>query len=263
VDENLAEYGVKCIYFNPTYFPGLIDGQVLKYDWTKLYTESELYATYPNQAAFIIETVRNANAIRTYSLFVYALVFAFITAIINAILYIIGGSSGGSDFYSVYYARKHNKSLGYLYTIVNGIFMFLGVLLGSFGAAVFVDGDIYFSLNTLFSVNLISSFVWVLMSGIMIDIFFPKDKWVEIVIGTDKIDPILNYLAACNYPHLISNSITYSANNTTHNRLITICYYNELPKLIRVIRKFDENCLITAKIIKDIDGVVDVAEGID
>lgn len=261
IDQQLSTIGAKCIYFNPTYFP-TINSQTGNYDWTVLYTETDLIKNFPLVAQTIISSVRNENLIRTYALFIYAITYSIISASFYSVLYILGGSSAGSDFYTVYLNRSKGHSVGKLYTYINGIFMTSGVIIGSFLSATVVDYKHYFNLNTLLSANLVASALWVFFSGWLIDYFFPKEKSVEVVIYTDKIDQILNHLQKVNYPHAISNNIVYSLNNTTHNRLITTCFYFELPKLINAIRKYDDTCMIVSKIVRDIDGEVDVEEGV-
>jgi uncharacterized membrane-anchored protein YitT (DUF2179 family) len=192
----------------------------------------------------------------------YAIAYAIIISVFYAILYIIGGSSAGSDFYTVYMSRSKGKPVGKIYMLINGSFMMLGVFMGSFISPIIVDFKHYFSLNTLLSANLVASAITVVISGTLIDIFYPKDKLAEVVVYSDHFEQILTYLQNVNFPHAVSNSIVYSNNNTAHNRLITSCFYHELPKFILAIRKFDSTCVILSKMIRDIDGEVDIEEGV-
>lgn len=190
-------------------------------------------------------------------LFVYSLVYSIINGFVVSCVYILGSSSGGTDFIGFYYSKIKNKSIGNLLTIFNVISLVIGVILGSFVCWLIksptqenLELNPTNILEALFSPNLIASVLGTIISGLMYNYYFPRNKVIKVQIYSDKTSEIRQSLLATdwNYKLVISQSnqevLNYLGENI-NNSLETICFYIDIPTLISTIRSIDNECLIT------------------
>jgi uncharacterized membrane-anchored protein YitT (DUF2179 family) len=138
-------------------------------------------------------------------LFIYAIAYGFISALCYAILYIIGGCSAGGDFISIYYSSIKHKPLGGLMIIVNSSMMLIGSIIGSYISAGLVDPQ-GFAFPFFLSANLVTSFVSVVIFGLLINRFFPLHRIVKVEIISEHLMKIRNHLFDSKFTHSMTIS---------------------------------------------------------
>lgn len=200
----------------------------------------------------------NHDPIKSFFLFLNALVYGFFSSLFFAILYIIGSCSAGLDFVSIYYAIKKNKNISNMLVIVNSISMVIGATLGSYLSGGLIDSRCY-NWQFFFSANIFASFLSIIIFGIFLSRFFPLNKNVKIEVYTDKIKEVRNYLYDHKYTHALTIYKTtggYSLHD--HYMIQTVAMNIELPRIVKFIRDVDPKCLIIATKLDDIDGTINV-----
>jgi len=263
VDPILRAYGVQNVNYGVSVFPTYVDGSG-DLVWTSLYTVNELHSLTQDQIDFITYTVTNANVTRSLSLFLYTMVYAGISGLVYSLIFIIGGSTAGSDYITIYVSEAKNKSTGSIFTILNASFMFCGIVLGTFASTIVARPE-YASYQIFFSGNMLASLSLIFLIGLIIDKIFPWSKMVEVRMYTRNSKKIVSYLKEIQYTHSFYDIPTTKNNDTNQDwtLLVTTSMCIELPKLIQIIRKIDDSCLIATKVINDIDGRIKVQKRTD
>lgn len=193
-----------------------------------------------------------------FGLFIYSMANAIVNGICYSSIYILGASTGGNDIIGFYYSKVKNKSIGNLLTIFNVISLLVGVTIGSFFCWLIKAGtpeyaskinfDITTILSTLFSPNLIASILGSIVSGILFNYYFPRNKVIKVQIYSEKASEIALTLISSNwnYSLLLSNNKDDILNSQNSKlSLETICLYINIPTLISTIRSIDSEGLIT------------------
>lgn len=189
----------------------------------------------------------------------YGVAYGFSVAVMYSVLYIIGGSSGGMDFVSFYFSVKKQKAINNLLVIINFISMTSGVVLGSYIPAGIAVPKYCWGYQWFLSSNFVSSFIMILVFKFTLSRFYPSTQQCKVEIYTTKGSNIVENLMRSGYIRSLSSSrVIGSYSKQEREVLWTICYYNELPRLIYHIREEDTTCLISASLIRDIDGVIKV-----
>jgi uncharacterized membrane-anchored protein YitT (DUF2179 family) len=88
-------------------------------------------------------TITSANLQAALSLFIYGTFFAFFSGLLYSIIYVIGGCTAGSDFIVISNQQKSGKNVGQIFSIVNGIFLFFGIFIGTYCSSVITDSVHY------------------------------------------------------------------------------------------------------------------------
>lgn len=252
VDMYLQSFNVNVLLFQPNVVPVSLDGgdywniEAWKMARTPLNTEKQ-----------IVATIATLNATRFGLLLLYSVVFSFCTASTYSLLYITGSSSAGSDFISIFYSQEKNKPLGKIMITIALSCMLMGIFLGSYVSSMMVDPTKYSGWQYFLSGNLIASLLWVVLNGTLIDKIFPWHKLSRVEIYTDQISLVRERLLEENYIHpttIIDAIGGYS--QQSKKIMVTICMVVEIPKLIKVVREIDKNCLISTSFIADLDGIM-------
>lgn len=191
-------------------------------------------------------------------LFIYSLTNSIINGISYSAIYILGASTGGNDIIGFYYSKVKNKSIANLLTIFNVSSLLIGVTLGSFACWMIksqtpeyidkINLDSTTILGALFSPNLIASIVGSIVSGILYNYYFPRNKVIKVQVYSEKTSEIALTLAASNWNYnllLSSNKDDVLTNKNSNLSLETICLYIDIPILISAIRSIDSEGLIT------------------
>ncbi|MCV3743664.1 YitT family protein [Ureaplasma sp. ES3154-GEN] len=202
------------------------------------------------------------QATKIPSIFVYAIIYAIFDAIFISLVYIVGGTSGGTDIISFWYSKKKSKPIGNILTYFNAITLFIGIMLGSYIPAGLADSK-FFNLEFFFSPNFVASTLVSIILGIIVNIYFPKNKSLKLEILSKNLDKIVNIL----HLHDFNNSITVTNSSNlishkTNQKLEIISLYIEFPSIIQLIRQVDTNCLIVIYPIVDIDGSMVVRKSV-
>lgn len=265
VDENLRQFNIQVITFLPNVFPEYSGAHA--FDWSIVYSQEA-------EANGAVILITSKNVTEFFLLVVYALMFSICSAFFSAVMYMISGSTAGGDIITIYFSQEKNKNLGIIMIAYNSIMMLLGVTFGSYLSSVIfgsgpdwnnvirhdtIPGNPYAGWQYFISGNLISSFVWVLAHGMLIDRLFPWHKMVrvEIFANPDSVQKINDKLIKIKYTHpttIIGATGGYSKKPI--NSFVTIMQCIELPEFIQIIRQIDDKCLISTARLSDLDGFV-------
>lgn len=219
----------------------------------------------------------SSDASKAVGLLCYGLIFAFTSAFFYTILFVIGASTGGTDFISQYFAKTRHKSLGGILLYANLSTLLIGVLIGSYipGSLVLsqfpnslIDPTNGEPINSLawsaplyFSPNIMATLLSSVIFGILMDQWFPRYRLARVEIYTDKTMEIRSLLLNDRNPHSLSiQDITGGYSLDRKQIIVTISMYIEIPRLIRLIRTVDKNCLLSITTIRGIDGYIYLSE---
>lgn len=205
--------------------------------------------------------VKTMDPIKSLYLVLYGVSYGIIAAGCYSIIYIISACSGGLDFVSFYYSVIKQKSVSNIIVIVNIVSLTFAVVLGSYVSGGILAPEDCWNFQWFFSANLIASYFCVLVFKLTINWLFPANKTIRVDAYTSKKAQIVERLKKANYVHsstCIKGVGTYSGNEQTIFQ--TICMYPELPRVIKYIREVDPTCLISASVVKELDGSIRVLQ---
>lgn len=220
----------------------------------------------------------SSDASKAVGLLCYGLIFAFTSAFFYTILFVIGASTGGTDFISQYFAKTRHKSLGGILLYANLGTLLIGVLIGSYipGSMVLsqfppsvtdpanndeVLSSLAWSAPLYFSPNIMATLLSSVIFGILMDQWFPRYRLARVEIYTDKTMEIRELLLNDRNPHSLSiQDITGGYSLDRKQIIVTISMYIEIPRLIRLIRTVDKDCLLSITTIRGIDGYIYLSE---
>lgn len=204
------------------------------------------------------DLISQQDTVNSIFLFIYALIYAFASAFMYALLYIVGSSSAGADIISIYYATVKQKSLGKILVIVNTVCLLTGSTIGSYISAGLIN-PICFGWQFFLSANLVSSFICVIVFGLVLNVIFPRHKMVKIEVHSLKINEIRKHLLDVNYVHTTTIlDVTGGYSMTPKKMMVTISMYIEMPTIVNHIRMIDKDCLIVIYPIIDLDGKMSI-----
>ncbi|MGL4948669.1 MAG: YitT family protein [Mycoplasma sp.] len=196
----------------------------------------------------------------SFNLFIYSLLAGLLTGVQFAIIYIIGGSTGGTDIISFYYAKKKNKSIGSMLAIINIVFLFIAVTLGSLTSLIILSPDDVLKdansfIQNFFSPNLMFSILMTVIVSAFVNFLFPKLKFTQIKIYTSNAKILYQKLINVGYKHdVFINELKNTMSTEPVFTLETICMYIELPEILSTIRSVDSTSMISINRLSDIDG---------
>ncbi len=209
--------------------------------------------------------VHTGQGARIVSVFAYALVFSLFNGIYLAAIYILGGSSGGTDVVATYISKVKVKSIGGILTYFNIASLVIGVAVGSFTPVLMLGGltpaEGFTSINWMsylglfFSPNLLASLLGTIIAGLTLNALFPKHKAVKVQVYSKDTRLIANAIHANGWSHQVAvHNNDDSLSWTSKTSLETVCFYLELPNLIKILRNVDKEALILIYPVADIDG---------
>lgn len=254
----------------PSYHITVSGETIPNYLWVKCHISIIPFWYNGETPTYIIhDGIRNAYIIyepdydpfKSLFLLLYGVVYGIGIASLYSVLYIIGGSSGGMDFIGFYYSVKRQKSINNVLSLVAFGSMLTGVIIGSYIPAGVAVSEHCWNIEWFFSANLVSSIIAVFVFKTVLSRLYPSSQQCKVEIYTDKVEEVIDNLKKSCYNRSLSSSrIKGSYSKSERAVLWTVCFYNELPRLIYHIREEDPNCLITAVLVRDIDGVVNVLQ---
>ncbi|WP_052663607.1 YitT family protein [[Mycoplasma] testudinis] len=245
--------------------------------------------SHPENAQFLTDNFKGAlrfipviwgygpDASKAIGLLFYGVVFAVVVGIFYTVIFVTGGCTGGADFISQWFANAKQKSIGGILLYVNTAVLIIGVLLGSYiPGSLVLDNipanvlnpttglpvkDFAWGAPLYFSPNLVTTLFAAVIFGALMDSWFPRYRLARVEIFTDKIKDIRDLLINDKNPHSLSiQDIIGGYSMDKRQIIVTISMYIEVPRLIRLIRTVDKNCLLSITTIRGIDGYVYITE---
>ncbi|QZX49058.1 YitT family protein [Mycoplasma sp. E35C] len=229
------------------------------------------------QLGYIPLIWENNNEVnKILSMFLYAFIAGSISSVLYTILFVIGASTGGMDFVSQYVAKIKRKSIAGILFYTNFTTLLIAVIIGSYVPASHVlqqlDGlkipnsENYFKSlswapSLLFSPNFIGSILAALVVSMFLDALFPRYKMAKIEIYSNNSERIRQTLLSDHHPHTMSISKIVGGFSKEEREMIsTTTLFVEIPRIIRLIREVDKDCLISITQIRGIDGWMYITE---
>lgn len=213
------------------------------------------------------------DLVKIIPLLFYAIVSSMLIPLVYSLIYIVGSSTGGTDFISYYYSMKKNKPLGSIIAIFNTIALILGTFIGTYLSASLINVDssqnsgnffVPWSFELFLSPNLIASAIASILLGLIVNKIFPKSRMAQLKIYSANVTKITNDLLCLNYPHSFT---IYNAIGAFSNKEIktadTICWFIEIPTLMKQINKIDSKALISVSLLNHVKGQMNIFEKID
>ena len=225
------------------------------------------------ESSIIMSTYSNIDLSKFGSLITYALFWGLISGVNYSLILVVSGSTGGLDFISFYYSIKKGKPIGMIIMYFNTISILLSIIIGTYVPVsmylqshpnIIYDNIGPYSYHLFFSQNLIMSIFAVLISSLVLNVLFPKNKIIKVSIYSENIIKIRDELYKNNFHHALTiyNTIGGYSLKEKQNADI-VCLYIELPKLLRTINAIDPNSLVTITHITGMKGLLKVEESID
>ncbi|VEU78401.1 DUF2179 domain-containing protein [Mycoplasmopsis columbinasalis] len=212
---------------------------------------------------------------------IFAIVYGVMLAFFFAVVAIMGGSAGVTGIVGEYYSTVKQKSFGTVNAYINLVIMTISVFIGTFLAGSIILQDLAGRVNSIqglsssdletikkitqykwlsqmyFSPNMISTLICNFVLAAVLNKLFPKFKIVQVKIYSPHMSAIRQAIIT---DKKTVNSFTiskgiggYSGNQMRVLTCITL--YKQVPRLIKLIRKVDENnALITINNIASVDG---------
>jgi uncharacterized membrane-anchored protein YitT (DUF2179 family) len=139
--------------------------------------------------------------------------------------------------------------------VANTTLLLMGFVLGNYVSGGLVCPTYGWRFEFFFSANLVSSFIAILINGLLLNSLFPINKFAKIEIISTKIHAIKSKLLSNKFNHAISIAKNIGAkSNKDVDVMWTVCTYIEIPKLIDYIRKIDSHAMVIVGNVTAVDG---------
>ena len=148
-----------------------------------------------------------------------------------------GGSCGGTDIIAYYYSTKRRKPVSAILFIVSTFFSIISITF----AISFLEEQ----REDAFS-RICSTFVFILISSMLVEQIYPKYSKIEINIHSSKIEKIVNYLKESNFHHAFQVHEFFSPYSKKHKKAIkTVVFLMEVKPLISKLKQIDPNIWVS------------------
>ncbi len=149
----------------------------------------------------------------------------------NALAYIVGGSTGGVDILSMFYSIRKQFSIGRITTAINGIIILIGL---------FIDGQ------ELAIAKAFYTMIYLVISSIVIDIFFIRNKRVVLLITTQKGNEIAHEITNQFIRGVTILDARGGYTGEHKDFLYCACSSFEVIEIIKKVKEIDEHAFVSA-----------------
>ncbi|VEU63161.1 DUF2179 domain-containing protein [Mycoplasmopsis bovirhinis] len=211
------------------------------------------------------------------ALFAYAIIYGYLLAWIFAIIQIIGGTAGVTGVIGEWYANAKQKSFGSISGYMNIIIVLIGVLVGSWlpGSLLLQEAgknitsqnvgnkDLLeitnkaWSFELYLSPNFLATVLTNVVYIISLNKLYPKFKLVRVeIFSLTKSDEITALLT--NERKIVTGITEFHANGgytkENLNVITTITLFRQVERVIKDVRRIDEEAFISVSNVTSIDG---------
>lgn len=195
-----------------------------------------------------LEVAVNAN--NTYSSsgrVLYALVGSIISGFAIGIAFLSGGSTAGTDLFVYYLYTKHKKSIGSFEIIVGISTAFSAVII----QYIIGGTSVHSIFNLIFGITTFITFMYISLTGVIMNIIYPRHKKVRLRISSKKMKQITDYLTHSEFHHPFAIRKEHSIYTKKDNEILTtVIYYLESSNLISELQKIDENIWVSVAFVE-------------
>ncbi|WP_029513400.1 DUF2179 domain-containing protein [Mycoplasmopsis primatum] len=186
----------------------------------------------------------SVNQNNPVSIMFYGLLWAIVQGALAVALLIVNSSTAGFDIFVVWYSQKKFKNLGIVYIIIHIISLFFSNLIGTYIPAGLSEG--YWDIEYFFNASFASSFLLILVNGVVVDVLFPKYKMVKIEIYTSKANEILEKIFALKDKRFAVTIANFQGgySKETQQVLIINTMYIESTAALKIVNEIDPDAMI-------------------
>lgn len=148
----------------------------------------------------------------------------------NALAYIVGGSTGGVDILSMFYSIRKQYSIGRITTAINGIIILVGLL---------IDGQ------ELAIAKAFYTLIYLVLSSMVIDLFYIRNKRVILLITTNKGSEIAHEITSQFVRGVTMLDAKGGYTGEHKDFLYCACSTFEVLEIIKKIKSIDEHAFVS------------------
>lgn len=148
----------------------------------------------------------------------------------NALSYIVGGSTGGCDILSMYYSMKRQSSIGKITTVMNFFILFIGI---------FIDGTDSALSKSFYTL------VYLVISSIVIDLFYIRNKRAILFITTEKGKEIVKEITEKFVRGVTFLDAKGGYTGAHKDLLYCACASFEVVDIVKKVKEIDDHAFIS------------------
>ncbi|WP_246051804.1 YitT family protein [Mycoplasma nasistruthionis] len=184
---------------------------------------------------------------KTWAILVYGTLGALLIGVGISLSWRAGGSTGGTDIIAYYFSTKSKRSVSSMLSIVGFItaVMFL-VIYGLVKPN--INGE-------LFGMRELSTFCYLVVTNLIINILYPKYKKVQLTIVTNEPEKVVAYFKLINYWHsyrFVEFESGYTGNKC--KKIETVMLLLESKNIIHDLKIIDPKIWVSVKGVHSIAG---------
>ncbi|VEU76524.1 YitT family protein [Mycoplasmopsis columboralis] len=185
---------------------------------------------------------------KTWPILLYCSIGAFFVGVALALSWKAGGSTGGTDIIAYYYVTKSKKSISTMLSIFG--FTTAMIFLVIWGVVEhsdkYKDELLIRDPGTFIGARELSTFLYILISNLVVGILYPKYKKMKMTIISSDINKVIAYLKLIEYWHSYKIvSFTSGYNGETKYKVETVLLLLESKNLINDLKLIDPNIWIS------------------
>ncbi len=214
----------------------------------------------------ILNTISKGKTLgvqKGWPIFVYSLAAVGLLGVAGAISWKCGGSTGGTDIIAYYYSTKKRKSIGSLTMLVGAIIVSVSLIV-LWSLSSFAPDSIKNNINgfeSLFSLQTLSSALYVVLYGKIVNTIYPKYEKQIIKIDTVNLELITNFLKQIHYNHPYKiHTLTSGKTGQNIYSIETVVLVLEAEDLIKKIKTIDPTAWVSKVDVKKIYGKFDYSK---
>ncbi|EIN14936.1 Hypothetical protein, predicted transmembrane protein [Mycoplasmopsis agalactiae 14628] len=196
------------------------------------------------------------NGNNPISIMFYGLLWAIIQGALAAALLIVNSTTAGFDIFVVWYSQKKFKNLGFIYIAIHIVCLLAANTIGTYLPSGLATGN--WNIELFFNASFASSFIMILVNGIVVDILFPKYKMVKIEAYTSKPKEILDKIFALKDKRFSATIANFKGGYSGEMQQVLIIntMYIESSVALKIINEIDPNAMICMFDIKRMKGTI-------
>ncbi|TKA58808.1 hypothetical protein MBOVa_6150 [Mycoplasmopsis bovis 8790] len=196
------------------------------------------------------------NGNNPISIMFYGLLWAIIQGALAASLLIVNSTTAGFDIFVVWYSQKKFKNLGIIYIVIHIACLLLANAIGTYIPSGLASKN--WNVEIFFNASFASSFILILVNGIVVDILFPKYKMVKIEAYTSKPQEILDRIFALKDKRFSVTIADFTGGYSGEMQQVLIIntMYIESSVALKIINEVDPNAMICMFDIKRMKGTI-------
>jgi len=166
----------------------------------------------------------------------YALVGSVIIGFAIGIAFLAGGSTAGTDLLVYYLYKKHKKSIG-LFEIIVGISTAFSAVIIQYIIGISTTKNAF---NLFFGITTFITIMYISITGVIMNVIYPRHRKVKISISSKKMKEIVAYLKESEFHHPYAIKKEHSVYSGKDNEILTsVVYYLEANILLNALRAID------------------------